>query len=56
MKINSIQVYFEGICKSQTTADRAKVTSKTPLIFVDFGGVIEFKVFSKTNIKKVMRF
>ena len=45
-----MQVYFEGICISQTTADRAKVYSKTPLILVNFGGVIELKVFSKTNI------
>ena len=33
MKIISIQVYFEGICISQTTVDKAKVYFKDPTYF-----------------------
>ena len=50
MKIISIQVYFEGICISQTTANRAKIYFEDPTYFCMFWGVIDIKVFSKTNI------
>ena len=36
MKIISIQVYFDGICISQTTADRAKVYFKDLIYFCRF--------------------
>ena len=36
MKIISIKVYFEGICISQTTADREKVYFKDPIYFCRF--------------------
>ena len=38
MKIISIEVYFEGICISQTTADRAKVYFEDPTYFCRFWG------------------
>ena len=52
-----LQVYFEGIYNSQTTANRAKAYFENPLILVDFWGknkhlksyeTLKFKTWIKT--------